>query len=93
MITGIDDAIIERIKFVNEVECRPASYKDFDALEIEGKPCIVKYNTLRNKISVLKKEGIKKRYYNSKASFFVMKGIKFGKHKIHDLEIKAFSSN
>ena len=60
-------------------------------LKVEGKPCIVKYSTLRNKISVLKREGIIERYYNSKASFFVMKGIKFGKHKIHDLEVKKLS--
>ena len=90
-ITRIDDAIVERIKFVNEVDCRPASYADFKTLEVEEKPCIVKYSTLRNKISVLKREGIIERCYNSKASFFVMKGIKFGKHKIHDSEVKKLS--
>lgn len=68
-----------------------APYEDLKALEIGGKPCIVKYGTLRNKISVLKRKGIVERYYNSKLSFFVMRGIKFGKHKVHDLEIKKLS--
>ena len=52
---------------------------------------MTKYSTLRNKISVLRKKGIIERYYNSKLSFFVMKGVKFGKHKIHDLNAKRLS--
>src|SRR5215211_60240 len=43
--------------------------------------CTVKYSTLRNKISFLKKKGDIERYYNSRASFFVIKGVRFGKHR------------
>lgn len=39
----------------------------------------------------MKKKGIVELYCNSKVSFFVIKGIKFGKHKIHHLEIKKLS--
>ena len=63
------------------VECRPASYKDFDALEVDGKLCKLEYGTLRNKVSVLKKKGDIERCYNSRASFFVVNGIKFGKQR------------
>ena len=79
------------MEFINSVEGRPACYSDFGSLEFEGKPCMTKYSTLRNKISALRKKGIIERYYNSKASFFVMKGVKFGKHKAHDLEVKKLS--
>ena len=90
-MTKLDDAIVERIKFVNLEEGRPASYNDFKDLEIEGKPCKIEYNTLRNKVSILRKKGVIERYYNSKASFFVIKGIRFGKQRIHELELNKLS--
>jgi hypothetical protein len=76
-----DEALVKRLKYVNDVEYRPASYKDFENLEVDGKLCKLEYGTLRNKISVLKRKGDIERYYNSKASFFVMKGVKFGKQR------------
>ena len=77
--------------YVNRLESRPASYEDLKALELGGKPCVVKYSTLRNKVSILIKKEIIERYYNSKVSFFVIKGTKFGKQKVHDLQIKKLS--
>jgi hypothetical protein len=67
--------------FINKVEYRPASYKDLRVIEIEGKLCKISYGTLRNIISGLMKEGRVERYYNSKVSFFVIKGIRFGKQR------------
>src|SRR5215207_8039314 len=84
--------MFKQLKYINQVECRPASYKDFEDLEVEGKPCSIKYGTLRNKISALRKKGAIERYYNSKASFFVIKGVRFGKHKNRDLEINKLSN-
>jgi hypothetical protein len=75
------DTLLKRIKYLNEVEFRPASYKDFKELGVDGKQCKLEYGTLRNKISALKKKGEIERYYNSRASFFVLKGVKFGKQR------------
>jgi hypothetical protein len=80
-LTKTDEALLKRLKYINEVEYRPASYKDIKNFEVDGKLCILKYGTLRNKISALKKKGDIERYYNSKASFFVIKGVKFGKQR------------
>jgi len=80
-LNRIDEALVKRLKYINDVEYRPASYKDFKILEVDGKLCRLEYGTLRNKFSVLKKKGDIERYYNSKASFFVIKGVKFGKQR------------
>ena len=78
--------------FINLVEYRPASYDDLKVIEIEGKLRTINYGTLRNIMSALKKQGRIERYYNSKASFFVLQGIKFGKQKKQDLEMKKLSN-
>ena len=77
-----DDALLKRLKYINEVEYRPACYRDLEEFEDEGKLYRFEYSTLRNKISKLKKEGYIERYYNSRASFFVIKGVRFGKQRI-----------
>jgi hypothetical protein len=78
-LNGTDYALLKRLKYLNEVEYRPASYKDFEEFEVDGKPYKLEVGTLRNRFSVLKKEGHIERYYNSRASFFVTKGTRFGK--------------
>jgi hypothetical protein len=80
-LSRTDEALLKRLKYINEVEYRPACYKDLVELEVDGKICKLKYGTLRNKISELKRIGLVERYYNSKASFFVLKGVKFGKQR------------
>lgn len=81
-----NDAILKRLKHVNKVEYRPASYNDFEEFEIDGKLYRLKLGTLRNRFSALNKEGHIERYYNSRASFFVLKGVKFGRQRtIHSI--------
>ena len=75
------DAVLSRLKYVNQVEHRPASYSDLKIIEIDGRLHKMNYPTLRNILWILKKEGKVERYYNSKASFFVIKGAKFGKQR------------
>jgi hypothetical protein len=77
-----DEALVKRLKYINEVEYRPACYNDLEKFEIDGKLYMLKYGTLRNKISALTKKGLVELSYNSKASFFVIKGVKFGKQHI-----------
>jgi hypothetical protein len=84
-------AIIRKIEYINKVEHRPASYNDLKIVEIEGKLMPTDYGTLRNIMSALIKEGRVECPYNSRASFFVLKGIKFGKQKRQDLEMKRLS--
>jgi len=77
-----DKALVKRLKHINEVEYRPACYNDLEKFEIDGKLYVLKNGTLRNKISELKRKDVVERYYNSRASFFVIKGVKFGKQHI-----------
>lgn len=67
--------------FINKIEYRPASYADLKVIEIKGKLYKMNYGTLRNIMSALRREGRVERYYNSKASFFVLKGVRFGKQR------------
>ena len=76
-----NEALLKRLEYINEVEYRPASYKDFEEFEVDGKLYKLKNSTLRNRFSVLKNEGRIERYYNSRASFFVIKGVRFGKQR------------
>jgi hypothetical protein len=85
-------AILRKIEHINKVDQRPASYADLKVVEIEGKLSHVDYGTRRNIVSKLIREGRVERYYNSKATFLVVKGIKFGKQKKQDLEMKKLSS-
>lgn len=80
-LSKTDEALLKRLKYINEVEYIPACYKDLVELEVDGKICKLKYGTLRNKISELKRIGLVERYYNSKASFIVLRGVKFGKQR------------
>jgi hypothetical protein len=76
-----DQALLKRLKYISEVEYRPACYKDLSGFEIDGKLYVLKYGTLRNKISALTRKGLVELSYNSRASFFVIKGVKFGKQR------------
>ncbi|MGA7370081.1 MAG: hypothetical protein WBX01_13205 [Nitrososphaeraceae archaeon] len=76
-----NEALLKRLKYINDTQYRPACYKDFEEFEVDGKLYKLERSTLRNKFSVLKNGGYIERYYNSRASFFVLKGIKFGRQR------------
>lgn len=82
------EAVIKRLEYINKVEYRPASYEDFQEFEVKEKRYKTNYDTIRNVISRLKKEGRIERYYNSKVSFFVIKGVKYGKHLTNQVTIE-----
>ncbi|MGC1131448.1 MAG: hypothetical protein WA941_01390 [Nitrososphaeraceae archaeon] len=85
-------AIMRKIGYINKTEYRPTSYDDLKVVEIEGKLQQTDYGTVRNIMSALIKEGRVECPYNSKAAFFVLKGIKFGKQKRQDLEMKRLAN-
>lgn len=72
------------------MEDRPASYADLKVLETNGKLHPTDYGTVRNIVSKLMKDGRVERT-NSKATFLALKGVKFGKQKKQDLEMKKLS--
>jgi hypothetical protein len=80
-LNSTDDALLKRLEHINKGEYRPACYKDFEEFEVDGKMYKLEPSTLRNKFSALKKEGRIERYYNSRTSFFVIKGLRFGKQR------------
>jgi hypothetical protein len=66
---SMDDAMLRRIKYVVTVERRPFSYKDLIDL--------MKYGTIRNKISRLRREGVIERVTNSQIGFYTLTGYPF----------------
>ena len=91
-MNGTDYALLKRLKYINEVEFRPACYKDFEEFEVDGKPYKLESVFCGTSFLYLKKEGHIERYYNSKASFFVIKGVQFGKQRtIQDMTEHSMS--
>lgn len=84
-------AIIRKIAYINRVEHRTANYTDLKVVEIEGKLHPIDYGTLRNIVSKLIRDGRVERACNSQGTYLVLKGIKFGKQKRQDLEMKKLS--
>jgi hypothetical protein len=77
-MTKLDDAILKHMQYIVDVEGRPFSYKDFLNFQIHGLWYSVAHGTFRNKISVWIKSSIVELCYNSKISFYTLKGRYFG---------------
>jgi hypothetical protein len=80
------DALFKRLKQINEVDYRPACYKDFEEFEVDGNLYRLKRRTLRNKFSVLKKEGRIERYYNSRGGMQQESAIRHSKSNIYQFD-------
>jgi hypothetical protein len=70
-MSDLDDAMLERMIHIVNNEHKPFSY--FDFLDL------MKPKTFRNKISLLKKEGVVEPDIRSSIAFHTLKGHKFGK--------------
>lgn len=79
LVSRLDVAFLKHFEYLNKVEGKPVSYKDFLRFSVDGRTYCMKHGTFRNKISRLIKEGLVELYYNSKISFYVLKGVRFGK--------------
>ncbi|MGA7369279.1 MAG: hypothetical protein WBX01_09125 [Nitrososphaeraceae archaeon] len=79
-MSKLDDAFLKHFEYLNKVEGKPVCYKDFEYFVVDGKIYRMMHGTFRNKISDLIRNGVVELCYNSKVAFYVLKGIRFGKH-------------
>lgn len=78
-MSKLDDSFLKHFEYLNKVEGKPVCYKDFESFNVDGTTYYMMHGTFRNKISRLIKEGLAELYYNSKISFYVLRGVRFGK--------------
>ena len=71
----------KHMNYIIYTENRPFSYRDFNRFEIDGKEYRINHGTFRNKVSKLMKLGKIELEYKSKAAFYTIKGVNFGKRK------------
>ena len=78
----LSEALIERMGQIVFLENRPFSYLDFiPEFEVNGKSYKLKYGTLRNHFSMLRKDGEIELDFRSTQAFYTIKGHKLGKSK------------
>jgi len=70
--------MVRHMEYIVLVESRPFSYMDFEKFEVDGKAYSVAHGTCRNTFSFLVKIGIIEFEYNSKLSYYTLKGVHFG---------------
>lgn len=76
-MSKLDDAIMSRMKYIVCVEGRPFSFKDFELFSVDGIWYQVAHGTFRNKISHWLRTNIVEKLFNSKISFYTLKGCLF----------------
>jgi hypothetical protein len=77
-VTELDEALLKKMTYIVQAEYRPFSYKDFKLFAIDGHCYSASHGTCRNKFSQFVKWGIIEKVYNSKVSFYTLKGHYFG---------------
>jgi hypothetical protein len=73
------DIFLQRIAVIVYGESRPCYFKDFIDFELNGVPYKYSHGTIRNTLSILRKQGKIEKTFNSIPAFYTLKGIKFGK--------------
>ena len=77
-LTDLQKVMVRHMEYIVLVESRPFSYMDFEKFEVDGKVYSVAHGTCRNTFSFLVKIGIIEFEYNSKLSYYTLKGVHFG---------------
>lgn len=75
--TKLEEAMITHMKYIVQVEHRPFSYKDFESFEVDDHYYRVSHGTCRNEFSKFVKWGFIELEYNSKISYYTLKGLHF----------------
>src|SRR5215831_9115369 len=79
----LSDIVMQRIKEIVSNEHRPVSLLDFlPSFEIEGKEYSMKYGSLRNIFSSLKRTRQIQIAFKTKQTFYTLPGITFGRSKM-----------
>jgi hypothetical protein len=81
MVSQLDEAMLNHMRYLALIEGRPPGYRDFQSFEYNGKTYGMTHGTYRNKICRLKKAGIVETEYNSGTAFHTLKDIHFGNRK------------
>jgi hypothetical protein len=79
----LSDRVMQRIKEIVSNEHRPVSLMDFlPSFEVEGKMYNMKYGSLRNILSTLRRTRQIRVAFKTKQTFYTLPGITFGKSKM-----------
>lgn len=78
---GLDEAMLQHIRYLVLTEHRPFSYLDFCSEKVKDQPYAMAHGTFRNKIIQLKKQGIVEYEYNSGTTYYTLAGVHFGKKR------------
>jgi hypothetical protein len=80
---NLSDIVMQRIKEIVSNEHRPVSFLDFlPSFETEGKEYSMKYGTLRNTLSSLRRTQQIQIAFKTKQTFYTLPGITFGRSKV-----------
>jgi hypothetical protein len=81
MVSQLDEAMLNHMRHVVLIECRPPCYRDFQSFEYNGKTYGMTHGTYRNKIWKFKNEGKLETEYNAGTAFHTLKDVHFGKRR------------
>jgi len=79
-LTETEAAMKRQMERIVRCEYRPFSYLDFESFEVDGQYYAVPHGTCRNVFSRFVKWGIIELDYNSKVSYYTLKGHRFAKN-------------
>ena len=81
MVSQLDEAMLNHMRYLTLTEGRPFCYLDFQSFEVNGKIYGMTHRTYRNKIWGFRRAGIAETEYNSGTAFHTLKDIHFGDRK------------
>lgn len=91
-MSKLDDAILEYMHYIVNVEYRPFSYRDFENFQVNGQWYHISHGSCRNKFSQLVKAGIIELEYNSKVAYYTLIGHHFGNNNMMTRNVMGLSS-
>ncbi len=92
-MSELELAALKHMKYIVSEEHRPFSFKDFLRFSVDGKDYKMTHGTFRNMIGKLMKDGKVELVYNSKISFYTLKGYNFTKTITDNHTRVSYSSN
>jgi hypothetical protein len=81
MVSQLDEAMLNHMRYLVFTEGRPFSYLDFQSFELNGKTYGMSHGTYRNKIVRFRRAGMAETEYNAGVAFHTLKGVHSGKRK------------